>query len=387
MTTIYSDNELTAQVSRELVGNPGSTGMVANPASEGRWVRPTRDIIEWVGAEVLAGHPFVSLDAVMVAVWHHFGILIETENLAKLLSAVPGVWVTPSLEGVEGDSQAVVSREQFTDEESVASWITSIIGPLGNSRDRAKRLEVPLHAALSFLLKPLEWTVNLLPSKFHKLSNDIILIGPNGEMVNVECRNRRGLLTSRLMFRDQEAWKRDARLGITTVIVATSVTDGFRVEVAALNENSFVIETGVYLVPAGSVEAVSEIVSCRVGTPEEHVPGFAARVAEAILGTPVALPVLELIETEIAKSEPSSAERAEINRITRERRSRLLHENRVVEGDRLHEAGVESGKQAAKIIGISERRLRAAYVELGRAYPWPHGGRRKNAGRPPSRAD
>ena len=54
--------------------------MAANPASEGRWVKPTRDIIEWVGAEVLAGHRFVSLDAVAVAVYERDGRLIDNEE-------------------------------------------------------------------------------------------------------------------------------------------------------------------------------------------------------------------------------------------------------------------------------------------------------------------
>jgi hypothetical protein len=73
-------------------------------------VKPTRDIIEWVGAEVLADHPFVSLDAVVVAVYERDGRLIDMKKhsmrLPGLVSADRRIWVTPRLGEIEGRPRA-----------------------------------------------------------------------------------------------------------------------------------------------------------------------------------------------------------------------------------------------------------------------------------------
>lgn len=74
-------------------------------------VLPTPADIDLVWLKVCSDHGFCSLVSVRDCIFEKTGRLVLEDKLWELLEADERFWVTPRLDGIEGQSRAVVSRE------------------------------------------------------------------------------------------------------------------------------------------------------------------------------------------------------------------------------------------------------------------------------------
>jgi hypothetical protein len=152
-----------------------------------------------------------------------------------------------------------------------------------------------------------------------------------------------------------------------------------------------VIDTETYLV---ATDEVTDLVTTNgwacwpAYTPNIGIPRIAQQITDTILQSYPGLgsrmpPTADQAEAQLSTDTTSAAR--EITRLVREhgRANATPSEKRVARALELHAAGITTQAQAAALIPCSPTTLSEDFHKLNIKSPWPPGGSRPGAGRPP----
>ena len=341
-----------------------------NPISGDRWVTPTSEDLDCLHTRLCLGYYFDSINSAVDFLFSTTGRRVRYAELTAAIMADPRFWITNLIWTGEFLSRAILSQGRFATETDVASDIRSVWEPMGSSWERGALFDGPLAFLLKEGLAGLA-EVDLVRYEDHDESSDILIEFPNGRKVNIECRNwLRGMaaleprdITALLgnPEADSECW----------LVVSRPLPQSALDQMKALNPNSRVIVTNVYIVREAAIEGLrdSGFAYVRLATVKEEMAHIAEMVIRELLGFMPDVELPEVNESSQIESEAQSEKRpSNVVSVDHHRRVEVAYDWYFED---------YTLKKTAETMGRSPRSIRDSFEIEGVDMPWKRGRPRK----------
>ena len=346
------------------------SGGATNPIFGDRWVAPTSEDVDCLHARLRLGYYFDSINSAVDSLFSTTGRRVRHAELRARIEADARLLITNLIWTGEFRSRAILSPGRFATETDVASHIRSVWEPMGSSSERGALSDGPLALLLKVGLAGYA-EVSLVRYEDHDESSDILIEFPNGRTVNIEVRNwLRGM--NALEPRDIAALKRDAgKEQETWFVVSRLLPQSALDRMKALNPNSRVIVTNVYIVREAAIEGLrdSGFAYVRLATVKEEMAHIAEMVIRELLGFMPDVELPEVNESSQIESEARSEKRpSNVVSVDHHRRVEVAYDWYFED---------YTLKKTAETMGRSPRSIRDSFEIEGVDMPWKRGRPRK----------